>query len=160
MSGILPQFRPLTEELLALYVREGGDLRRLVLCHQDGSGDDQAYQRGLLERGIWLAYDTFGAEGVFAFGETCIQLPTDTRRIAELAALVKAGFGAQLLVSQDVCYQASKRSWGGWGMAHLLDTLPPRFAAAGIDLGGLEAIMRDNPRRLFAFARGSAACTS
>ncbi|HVW69669.1 MAG TPA: hypothetical protein VHB68_11880 [Steroidobacteraceae bacterium] len=152
MSGILPQYRDSTEEVIELYRAEGGDLERLVLCHQDGSGDDPVYQQRLLERGIWLEYDTFGSEGVFAFGETYIQLPTDSRRIAELAELVKAGFAGQLLISQDVCYQTGKRSWGGGGLAHILDTLKPRFIAGGISAPVLDRLMRDNPRALFAFA--------
>ncbi len=65
---------------------------RLVLCHQDGSGDDPAYQERLLKMGLWVEYDTFGSEGVFAFGADYIQLPTDTQRIRELAVLVRMGF--------------------------------------------------------------------
>jgi phosphotriesterase-related protein len=152
MSGILPSYRDSTEEVIELYRAEGGDLRRLVLCHQDGSGDDPAYQESLLKRGIWVEYDTFGSEGVFAFGDTYIQLPTDSQRIAELAVLIKAGFQSRLLISQDVCYQSGKRSWGGWGMAHIIDTLRPRFISGGIGAGAFDALMRDNPRSLFAFA--------
>jgi phosphotriesterase-related protein len=151
MSGIFPQFRDSTDAIIAMYTHEGGDLRRLVLCHQDGSGDDQAYQERLLAQGLWLEYDTFGSEGVFALEDRYIQLPTDTQRIQELAGLVAAGYAGQLLISQDVCYQTGKRSWGGTGLAHILESLPPRFAAAGIDARALESIMRDNPRRLFAF---------
>jgi phosphotriesterase-related protein len=151
MSGILPQYRDSTEEVISMYQHEGGDLRQLVLCHQDGSGDDPAYQEQLLKRGIWIEYDTFGSEGVFALGDTYLQLPTDSQRIAELADLVRAGFSAQLLISQDVCYQTGKRSWGGWGLAHILDTLRPRFIAAGISDVILQQIMRDNPRSLLAF---------
>lgn len=152
MSGILPSYRPMTETLIASYTANGGDLTRLVLCHQDGSGDDFDYQRSLLDRGILLEYDTFGSEGVFAFGPTYIQLPTDTQRIREISRLVDAGFGSQLLMSQDICYQSSKRSWGGWGFAHLLDNLRPRFAAAGVDDDIFVRLMRDNPASVFAFA--------
>lgn len=151
MSGIFPAYRDSTDEVIALYQREGGDLRRLVLCHQDGSGDDQAYQERLLARGLWLQYDTFGSEGVFALGDRYIQLPTDTRRMNELAALVRAGYTEQLLVSQDVCYQSGKRSWGGTGLAHILETLQPRFASAGVDGATLTSIMTANPQRLLAF---------
>ena len=130
MSGILPSYRGSTEEVIELYRREGGDLRRLVLCHQDGSGDDPSYQESLLKRGIWIEYDTFGSEGVFAFGDTYIQLPTNSQRIAELASLIKAGFQSQLLISQDVCYQSGKRSWGA-GALHTSSTRFARVLSAG-----------------------------
>lgn len=79
MSGILPDYRELTDQALTLFAREGGDVRHLVLCHQDGPGIDVEYQVSLLEKGIILAYDTFGSEGVFAFGKEYVQLPTDTQ---------------------------------------------------------------------------------
>ncbi|MBL0373407.1 hypothetical protein JJB09_15325 [Rhizobium sp. KVB221] len=156
MSGILPSFRPLTDELIAIYLEEGGEIDKLVLCHQDGSGDDLAYQERLLARGLWLEYDTFGSEGVFAFGEAYIQLPTDTQRIAELATLIERGHIGQLLISQDVCYQTGKRNWGGHGLAHILDSLAPRFRAAGIGQDRLTNLMVDNPARLLCFAAENA----
>lgn len=152
VSGIFPQYRDSTEEIITLYAHEGGDLRKLVLCHQDGSGDDQNYQESVLKRGIWMEYDTFGSEGVFAFGDSYVQLPTDTQRVNEVAALVRAGLGSRLLVSQDICYQTAKCSWGGWGFIHLLETLKPRFIAAGVAEGMFYSMMRDNPREVFAFA--------
>jgi len=151
MSGILPDFRSSTEDVINLYLREGGDIRKLVLCHQDGSGIDLNYQKKLLKRGLWIMYDTFGSEGVFAFGDKYIQLPTDSQRINELKSLIEEGFIDHLLISQDICYQMAKRSWGGWGMAHILDTLVPRFLAAGITQDMLNRMMRENPARLLAF---------
>ena len=109
----MPDFRPLTDQIIESYVTEGGDLTKLVLCLQDGSGDDIAYQERLLAMGLWIEYDTFGSEGIFAFGDEYIQLPTDTQRIKELARLIERGHIEQLLISQDVCYQTGRRSWGG-----------------------------------------------
>jgi len=152
MSGILPDCRPLTDEIIDIYKAEGGDLTKLVLCHQDGSGDDVAYQERLLSLDLWIEYDTFGSEGVFAFGDIYIQLPTDSQRIAELATLINRGYVDQLLISQDVCYQTGKRSWGGTGLAHIMETLKPRMQSAGIDSSVLDTLMRANPARLLCFA--------
>ncbi|HLY58438.1 MAG TPA: hypothetical protein VKS60_22945 [Stellaceae bacterium] len=152
MTGIMPSTRPTLDGIVAAYTEEGGALEQLVFCHQDGSGDDFAYQEACLRRGVWFEYDTFGAEGVFAFGDDYIQLPTDTQRIKELKRLIDAGYIGQLLVSQDVCYMTGRRSWGGWGFAHILDTLKPRFRAAGINDAAFEILMVENPRRLLSFA--------
>lgn len=151
MSGILPSYRQSLDRILGSYLDEGGDPRCLVLCHQDGSGDDPDYQFKLLQRGFWFEYDTFGSEGVFAFGDQYIQLPTDSRRIKELKLLIDAGFSDQLLISHDVAYQVGKRTWGGWGMAHIVDTLWPRFIAEGISESMLKRIMCSNPARLLGF---------
>lgn len=152
MSGILPAFRTMTEDALALFVREGGDLEKLVLCHQDGSGADVEYQQSLLDKGIILEYDTFGSEGVFAFGKDYIQLPTDSQRMHELRALFDLGYGHRLLISQDICYQSSKRAWGGGGFAHIIEVLYPRFATIGFGEEDLRMLMVTNPASVFAFA--------
>lgn len=47
----------------------GADVRRVIFCHQDGSGTDFAYQQELLRRGVNLAYDLFGFELAFAASE-------------------------------------------------------------------------------------------
>jgi phosphotriesterase-related protein len=44
------------------------------------------------------------------------------------------------------------RKYGGWGYAHILDVLVPRFRAAGIGSNELETLMLKNPRRLLTFA--------
>jgi phosphotriesterase-related protein len=152
MSGILPATRPYVFGLVDAYVEEGGALDKLVLCHQDASGDDFSYQQAMLDKGLWFAFDNFGFEAVFGFGDTYIQNPTDTQRIQNLAKLVDAGYRDQLLISQDICYQTMKRGWGGWGYAHILESLPGRFASGGIDEDQLMHLMVDNPARLFAFA--------
>ena len=63
----------------------------------DGSGDDRHYQDRLLERGVVLEYDTFGFESVFGYKGGFVQLPTDTRRIKEVADLWDRGCGGQVV---------------------------------------------------------------
>lgn len=155
MSGILPSTREQVRGLVDLYEREGGDPHALVLCHQDASGDDPAYQRSMLERGIWFAIDNFGFESVFAFDDGYLQNPTDTERIETVARLLDDGWGGQILLSQDICYRMMRRSWGGWGFAHILDTLVPRFAAVGIGQDRLLSLMRDNPARILSYSDGA-----
>jgi phosphotriesterase-related protein len=154
LSGVMAAARPSVAEAVGLYAHEGGDLSRLVLCHQDGSGDDEAYQEMMLGRGLWFAYDTFGSEGVFSLGEDYVQLPTDSQRIRELRRLIDAGFLSQLLVSHDIAYQSDKRAWGGWGYAHLLEVVRDRFRAGGINATAFETLLVRNPARLLAFASG------
>ncbi|MBO9379918.1 hypothetical protein GG804_24400 [Sphingomonas histidinilytica] len=154
MSGILPSFRDSTEQLLKIFTDNGGELTKLVLAHQDGSGDDPEYQEHLLRRGIYLSYDTFGSEGVFVYQGRYIQLPQDARRIDELAKLIGRGWVRQLLVSHDILPNNFKRSWGGWGWGHLFDTLKPRFLAAGITEADFDVLVRENPARVLAFENG------
>jgi phosphotriesterase-related protein len=148
LSGIRPAVRPQVEELVDLFVDAGGEAAKLVLCHQDGSGDDVAHQDRLLGRGVTLAYDTFGFESTLVRPDGFVQLPTDTQRIAEVARIVRDWGTDQVVLSHDLCYRMMLRSWGGWGWAHLLRTLPPRFALAGLDGSTMERLLIANPARL------------
>jgi phosphotriesterase-related protein len=151
LSGALPDKRADALAVVETFVAAGGDPHRLIACHQDGSGDDPEYQEQLLRQGITLEYDTFGFESVFAHKGGFVQLPTDSRRIDEVADLWERGWGEQVVLSQDVCYRMMTREWGGWGIAHILQALPRRFASAGIGEAELDTMMVRTPRRLLAF---------
>lgn len=150
LSGVLPDARHSTLGLVHDFIDAGGDPSRLILCHQDGSGDDPAHQDALLREGVILSYDTFGFEGSFRRGDDYVQLPTDTRRIAEVRDLHDRGYGTQVVLSHDLCYRMMTRRWGGWGLPHLLVTLSPRFDAAGLGAGEREQMLVTTPRRLLA----------
>lgn len=150
LSGIRRADRPDVERLVDRYADDGGDLAKLVLCHQDGTGDDVAHQDRLLARGVTLAYDSFGFESTLTRPDGFVQLPTDSQRIAEVARIIADWGTAQVVLSHDLCYRMMLRSWGGWGWAHLLSTLPPRFGRAGVDRNQLDRLLIDNPARLLA----------
>ena len=152
LGGALPEARPGALEAIDAYIEAGGDPEMLIAGHHDGSGDDPEYQDRLLDRGITLEYDTFGFESVFVREGRFVQQPTDTRRVTEIADLWRRGWGSQVVLSQDVCYRMMAREWGGWGIAHILETVKPRFAAAGIGESELRVMMVDTPARLLAFA--------
>lgn len=152
LSGALAGARPGTIALVDRYLDLGGAPERLVLCHQDGSGDDPGYQDELAGRGVILEYDTFGFETGFLRDGGFVQLPSDTRRILEVADLWERGWGHQVLLSHDVCYRMMTRAWGGWGYGHLGTSLRPRFEAAGIGDAEWQTMTIGTPARVFAFA--------
>lgn len=132
--------------------RAGADLSRVVFCHQDGSGADFDYQQELLRRGLTLEYDLFGFEMGFVVDGVAAQWPTDTQRVQELKRLIDAGWIEQIVISQDICIKCMTRKYGGWGYAHILDVVVPRFHAAGIGPDELQILIVDNPRRLLTIA--------
>ncbi len=148
VSGALPETRPSTIAVVDRFIAAGGDPNRLVLCHQDGSGDDRGYQDDLLARGVILEYDTFGFETGFTRDGAFVQLPSDTRRIHEVADLWRRGHGNRILLSHDLCYRMMTRQWGGWGLGHLPTTLRQRFAEAEIDECRWRIMTVDTPGKL------------
>ncbi len=148
VSGALPETRPSTIAVVDRFIAAGGDPYRLVLCHQDGSGDDPGYQDELLARGVVLEYDTFGFETGFTRDGFFVPLPSDTRRIREVADLWRRGHGRRILLSHDLCYRMMTRQWGGWGLGHLPTTLRRRFAEVGIDDARWRTMTVETPARL------------
>ena len=67
-----------------------------------------------------------------------------------LLRLLDAGYGRQLLLSQDICTKMQLRHYGGMGYDHILRTIVPRLRRRGVDETTLHEILVENPARLLA----------
>ena len=123
------------------------DPAKVVLCHMGPSGEDLDYQRAVMDRGAWVQYDMLGMEVYYA--DQGVQCPSDEQNAAHLARLVDRGYGARLLLSQDVFVKSLLRRHGGPGYAHVLQYFAPRLRRHGLDEAQVLSLMTDNPRCLF-----------
>lgn len=120
---------------LRLLASEGVDPRRVIVGHTD-SVPDPGYHLALVKQGCYVCFDSIGTGS-----------PYDTRRAADyVLELVRAGFGAQILLSQDVCLRDHLHACGGCGYAYLLTDFLPRLTAAGLDPEQVRGFVTDNPR--------------
>lgn len=143
----LPGWFRLAGRVLDLAEETGADPSKVVLCHMGPSGHDLDYQRAALDRGAWVQYDMLGMEVYYA--DQGVQCPSDEQNAAHLARLVDHGYGAQLLLSQDVFVKSLLRRHGGPGYAHILQYFAPRLHRHGLDEAQVLSLMTDNPRCLF-----------
>jgi phosphotriesterase-related protein len=143
----LPGWFRLAGTILDLVEETGADPTKVVLCHMGPSGDDLGYQRAVMDRGAWVQYDMLGMEVYYA--DQGVQCPSDEQNAAHLARLVDHGYGAQLLLSQDVFVKSLLRRHGGPGYAHVLQYFAPRLRRHGLDEAQVLSLMTDNPRCLF-----------
>lgn len=141
-------------EVLDIAEQMGVDPGRVVLCHMGPSAEDRDYQLGLLCRGAWVQYDMIGMEVFYA--DQGVQCPSDEENAAALTELVEAGFGGQLLISQDIFLKSLLRRHGGPGYAHILQYFVPRLRRHGMTNEQIDQLLVANPRALFA---GRAATT-
>lgn len=72
-------------------------------------------------------------------------------QVSSLAWFIAAGLRDRILLSHDVANIVNQRRHGGFGQAHILRTLLPRFRAYGISEEDLHVILVANPGRLFTF---------
>ena len=146
-------------DALLVLKEHGVDPGRVAICHLD-SGIDLDYCRALADEGAYLELDWFGwsapgdgGDGVVGAEGGVGDLPhSDRERVAAAAQLCGEGFAGRLLLSHDIAMKIQLVAYGGFGYAHLARNLPPFFAARGVDVATLRAIMVDNPARWLTWA--------
>ncbi|WP_329547772.1 phosphotriesterase-related protein [Streptomyces sp. NBC_01356] len=131
--------------LVRLLEKEGVTAGSVVVAHAGDSADLDGL-RALADTGCVLGYDRYGMT----------PFAPDEQRNATLAALVRAGHTAQLLVSQDhpvhidyLTTEQRERIYPGWSYVHLFErVLPMLLKEPGIDDSTVRTLLVDNPRRL------------
>jgi phosphotriesterase-related protein len=138
-------------EIAELLEKEGGDLRRTIMCHLCRTITDVRAVIDLARTGLWLEYDLFGLENSYYPYHPAFDMPNDGGRMAHVLALIEAGHHDRILMSHDIAYKTSLVKYGGYGYHHLLVNVVPRLRAKGVDDAGLRRLLVENPARAFAF---------
>src|SRR5258706_10276023 len=127
---IHPGRHPSMPMALAEFVRkEGGDLRRTIMCHICRTIADVRAVVDLAQTGIWLEYDLFGLENSFYPYNPSFDMPNDGGRMAHVLALIEAGHRDQILLSHDIAYKTSLVKYGGHRHHQLPGEAVPRAPA-------------------------------
>jgi phosphotriesterase-related protein len=137
------------ESLLEFLATRSETPDRVVISHMDFSLEDLTLHRKALQAGFNVEFDLFGFPGWN--GGNFIDLPTDARRLRVLADLTDM-HPDQLFISHDVCMKMQLSRWGGFGYAHILESVAPMCER----LFGSDDMVRhfgiDNAARVLAWA--------
>lgn len=144
----LPGWFRHAHRVLDTVAEEGGDIRHTVLCHMNPSFSDAEYQIALAERGAILEYDMIGMD--YWYADQGVQCPSDDENARGIKGLVDAGFGRQIVLSQDVFLKMMLTRYGGFGYAYVLRHFLPRLRRHGLTGDQIADLMIGNPRRVFA----------
>jgi phosphotriesterase-related protein len=147
-------------KVLDILIEEGVEPERVVMGHMDNNlaladatrDNVLAYQAELARRGCYIQYDCCGNDTYYpesSYSEG-YWLPSDRERVEALRVLFDAGFGMQLLLSQDICKKTQLVRYGGVGYAHVLRTFVGHLRRAGFGDRELTTLLVDNPRRMLA----------
>lgn len=139
----LPGWERLAHDVLDFVAAEGQPLDRVILCHMNPSWDDGDYQRALADRGAFIEYDMIGMD--YWYDDQKVQCPSDQECASAIAALVGDGYGAQLLLSQDVFLKMMLTPFGGNGYAHIQRHFLPRLLRLGLTPEDIRGLMVANP---------------
>lgn len=140
-------------EVLDVVEGEGLDTERVIFCHRDQSKwieSDLTYQRELADRGSYVEFDLFGHEDAYHEPFDDAQ-GSDRDRIKWTEELVSDGYADRLLLSHDIYMKIFTRKYGGYGYAHILDSIVPDLKARGVSEEAIQTILVENPRRILTF---------
>lgn len=127
----------LAMEQIAMLEEFGADLSKVVIGHLG----DRIGIRHLLpiaERGVYVEVDNIGYH----------DYQPEWVRADNVTALVKEGFGSQVLLSQDICQLSHLKYQGGNGYGYLLETFVPMLKVRGITDEQIHAMLVENPARM------------
>jgi phosphotriesterase-related protein len=139
-------------QIVELVRKQGGDLRRTIMCHIERTIADERHLFDLAATGVYLEYDLFGMENSYYPYNPDFDMPNDGGRMAQILSLIARGHQDQILMSHDIAYKSSLTRYGGYGYHHLLVNVVPRLRRKGVDDAGVGRLLVDNPRRAFVFA--------
>lgn len=123
-----------------LLLEEGCDPSRIIIGHAD-SFLNRDYHRALLDKGVWVQFDTCGRT----------HLNPDAARADHLMRLIHEGFGDQLLISSDRCFRGDLAAFGGAGYAWTVTGFAELLRERGADDATIDTLTRANPLRALAW---------
>ena len=125
---------------LRIFMEEGVDPARVIIGHADSYPVLDHYLE-VLDRGANLEFDFIGHR--FASEEAA-----EPRLVEMIVELLERGYGAQLLLSQDVCHNSQLKANGGFGFTYLQQHFLPTLRTAAVGEGEIGRMTIDNPRRI------------
>jgi phosphotriesterase-related protein len=130
-------------EQLDLLAEEGVPANRVIVSHL-GDRPSVHWLLPIAERGAWIDVDNL------AFSDYA---PLEVRA-DNVAALWKAGFGAQIMLSNDICKISQLTFYGGCGYQNVITNFYPLLKARGLSQDQITAMTVSNPSRAFAYQAG------
>lgn len=132
-------------------IKAGVDPHKIMIGHMCGNMDLR-YVVSVLERGVYIAFDRFGLEGL-------LDTPRDREREALVVALLALGYEDQIMFSHDtvnvmrgrpmVFPPALAQTMENATMTRLFDVILPDLKHMGVTDAQIEKIMVKNPANFF-----------
>lgn len=138
-------------EILDELAAGGADIGRVIMGHLDRTIFDLEGVLRVAASGCYLEWDLFGNEASY-YPLADIDMPSDAQRLDIIKRVVEAGYGARVVIGQDICTNHRLARYGGHGYAHIVENIVPRMRRKGFSDADVRAITIDNPARILAFA--------
>ena len=136
--------------ILEILEKEGAKMNRVVMCHMERTVGTLEEFKSIADRGCFIEFDLFGQ--FWYTWKLEFPYPNDAARTFRIKELIEAGYGDQILISQDIDNKYFTYHYGGHGYAHILNNIVPLMSELGITQEAIHKMIIENPRRLLTFS--------
>ncbi len=138
-------------EIIDVLAEAGADLSRTIIGHLDRTVFLHSTLSQIAEAGCYMEWDLFGTESSFYPLNPNIDMPSDAKRMDDIAWISSEGFGGKVLVAHDICAKHRLEKYGGHGYYYILGHVVPRMRARGFSSQAIDDILVNNPRLALTF---------
>jgi phosphotriesterase-related protein len=125
-------------EQIDILKSNGANLNKVIIGHVDLSGDID-YILGLIDKGVYVAFDTIGK----------INYMPEERRLWMLSEICSRGLSNRVVMSMDITRKTHLKVRGGLGYSYLLDKFVPFIKEGGIAEKDIESMLVNNAKEIF-----------
>ena len=139
-------------QIIEVLAEAGADLSRTIMGHLDRTVFLRSTLTQIANAGCYLEWDLFGTESSYYPLNPDIDMPSDAKRMDDIAWISSEGFGSKVLVAHDICAKHRLEKYGGHGYSYILGHVVPRMRARGFSSETIDNILVNNPRNALTLA--------
>lgn len=138
-------------EIIEVLTEAGADLNRTIMGHLDRTVFLPGTLKKIADAGCYMEWDLFGTESSYYPLNPKIDMPSDAKRMDDIAWISSEGYGHKILVAHDICAKHRLEKYGGHGYYYILAHIVPRMRARGFSAEAIDDILVNNPRDSLTF---------
>ena len=139
-------------EIIEILAEAGADLSKTIMGHLDRTVFKRETLKSIAETGCYMEWDLFGNENSYYAFNPNIDMPSDAKRMDDIAWIVSEGYGRKVVVAHDICHKHRLVRYGGHGYYYILGNVVPRMRKRGFSQEAIDDILVNNPRDALTFS--------
>ena len=139
-------------EIIEILDEAGADLDGTIMGHLDRTVFLRDTLTKIAGAGCYMEWDLFGSENSYYALNPNIDMPSDAKRMDDIAWIASEGYGRKVLVAHDICSKHRLEKYGGHGYFYILGHIVPRMRKRGFSKEAIDNILVNNPRDALTFS--------
>ena len=138
-------------EILGILRDAGANFDHLIMGHLDRTVFTRSILKEIAETGCFLEWDLFGQEQSRYRFNPDVEMPSDAKRMDDIAWISAEGYGRKVVIAQDICFKHLLVKFGGPGYSYILSQIVPRMRTRGFSEAAVNDILVENPKDALTF---------